>query len=41
VHSGPRPRGYEEKIQQARELAKQDPKLVAGLIKEWVGGESR
>jgi flagellar M-ring protein FliF len=41
AHGGPRPRGYEEKIQQARELAKQDPKLVAGLIKEWVGGESR
>jgi flagellar M-ring protein FliF len=34
-------RGYEHKLQTARDLAKQDPKLVAGLIKEWVGGESR
>jgi flagellar M-ring protein FliF len=34
-------RGYDQKLQSARELAKQDPKLVAGLIKEWVGGESR
>jgi flagellar M-ring protein FliF len=41
AHGGHRPRGYEEKIQQARDLAKQDPKLVASLIKEWVGGESR
>ncbi|MDP2808802.1 MAG: flagellar basal-body MS-ring/collar protein FliF [Rhodocyclaceae bacterium] len=29
---------YEAKLQQARDLAKQDPKLVAGVIKEWVGG---
>jgi flagellar M-ring protein FliF len=41
VHHGPTERGYEEKLQQARELAKQDPKLVAGVIKEWVGGEPR
>jgi flagellar M-ring protein FliF len=34
-------RSYESKLQQARDLAKQDPKLVAGVIKEWVGGESR
>ena len=33
---------YDEKLQQARDLAKQDPKLVANVIKEWVGGnESR
>lgn len=38
---GPRTKGYEDKLKDARELAKQDPKLVAGLIKEWVGGESR
>lgn len=36
-----RERGYADKLQQARELAKQDPRLVAGVIKEWVGGESR
>jgi flagellar M-ring protein FliF len=34
-------RSYESKLQQARDLAKQDPKMVAGVIKEWVGGESR
>ena len=34
-------RTYDDKLQQARDLAKQDPKLVAGVIKEWVGGESR
>lgn len=34
-------RGYDAKLQMARDLAKQDPKAVAGLIKEWVGGESR
>lgn len=34
-------RSYEEKLRQARELAKQDPKAVAGIIKEWVGGEPR
>ncbi|HTY02187.1 MAG TPA: flagellar basal-body MS-ring/collar protein FliF [Rhodocyclaceae bacterium] len=34
-------RSYDSKITQARDLAKQDPKLVAGVIKEWVGGESR
>lgn len=34
-------RSYDNKLQQARDLAKQDPKLVAGVIKEWVGGESR
>lgn len=34
-------RSYDDKLTQARDLAKQDPKLVAGVIKEWVGGESR
>ena len=29
---------YESKLAAARELAKQDPKAVAGMIKEWVGG---
>lgn len=29
---------YDEKLQQARALAKQDPKVVANVIKEWVGG---
>ncbi len=35
------PRNFEDKLRDAREMAKQDPKLVASLIKEWVGGESR
>jgi flagellar M-ring protein FliF len=34
-------KNYDTKLAQARDLAKQDPKLVAGVIKEWVGGESR
>lgn len=29
---------YESKLTAARELAKRDPKAVAGMIKEWVGG---
>ncbi|MDD5247953.1 MAG: flagellar basal-body MS-ring/collar protein FliF [Rhodocyclaceae bacterium] len=34
-HQGP---SYDTKLQQARDLAKQDPKIVANVIKEWVGG---
>lgn len=34
--------GFEAKLGHARDVARQDPKIVAGLIKEWVGGgESR
>ena len=29
---------YDAKLAQARELAKQDPKMVANVIREWVGG---
>jgi flagellar M-ring protein FliF len=29
---------FERKVAEAKELAKQDPKLVASVIKEWVGG---
>ncbi|MGE5467263.1 MAG: flagellar M-ring protein FliF C-terminal domain-containing protein, partial [Ignavibacteria bacterium] len=29
---------YETKLQQARDLARNDPKVVANVIKEWVGG---
>jgi len=40
--SGARGPTYDEKLQQARDLAKQDPKTVANVIKEWIGGsESR
>lgn len=40
-HAGPAPRSYDSKLQQAKDLAKQDPKLVANVIKGWVSGESR
>jgi flagellar M-ring protein FliF len=29
---------YDQKVEMARELARQEPKLVANVIKEWVGG---
>jgi len=32
------PRTYQENLDAARRLAKQDPKVVANVIKEWVGG---
>jgi flagellar M-ring protein FliF len=40
-HGGHGNKSYDSKLTQARDLAKQDPKLVAGVIKEWVGGEPR
>ena len=33
-----RHRGYDEKLADAREIAKKDPKAVANMIKEWVDG---
>lgn len=33
-----RHRGYDEKLAEARERAKKDPKAVASMIKEWVDG---
>lgn len=33
-----RARGYDEKLAEARDLAKKDPKAVANMIKEWVDG---
>lgn len=33
-----RRRGYDEKLADARELAKRDPKAAASMIKEWVDG---
>lgn len=29
---------YDQKVQVARDMARQEPKLVAGVIKDWVGG---
>lgn len=31
--------GYEENLKAARELAKQDPRVVASVVKDWVEGE--
>jgi flagellar M-ring protein FliF len=30
--------GYEENLKAAKELAKQDPRVVASVVKDWVGG---
>ena len=30
-------REYEAKLERARELARNDPKMVANLVKEWMG----
>lgn len=29
---------YDQKVQAARDMARQEPKVVAGVIKDWVGG---
>ena len=29
---------YDQKVQAARDMARQEPKIVAGVIKDWVGG---
>jgi flagellar M-ring protein FliF len=36
-HQGPREPTFEEKLQEARDIAHQNPKLVAELVKEWMG----
>ena len=38
--SGARPgrAGYEEQLMVAKQMAKQEPKIVAGVVKEWIGG---
>ena len=35
------PSSYESKIERAREVAKDDPKLVANLIKDWIGSNEQ
>ena len=35
-----RHRGYDEKLTDARELAKKDPRAVANIIKEWTGANA-
>ena len=36
---GAKPRGYAENLEAAKALAKQDPKVVANVVKAWVGNE--
>ncbi len=43
VESGPQvkppsQRGYQENLNAAKQMAKQDPKVVANVVKNWVGG---
>lgn len=33
--------GYEHKLQLAKQLARQDPKVVANVVKNWVSGDER
>ncbi len=35
---GQKPRGYAENLDAAKTLAKQDPKVVANVVKGWVEG---
>ena len=30
---------YQDNLQAARQIARNDPKVVATVVKEWVGGE--
>jgi len=39
VRPAPAPAAFENDLQAARELARQDPRIVANVVKEWVGGE--
>jgi flagellar M-ring protein FliF len=32
---------YENSLQTARQLAKQDPKIVANVVKDWVAGNEQ
>ncbi len=38
AHAAPGAVGYDQKVQAARDLARQEPKAVATVIKDWVGG---
>jgi flagellar M-ring protein FliF len=37
---GSRPRSYQENLDAAKQLARQDPKVVANVVKSWVGGNN-
>ncbi len=36
---GSRPRSYQDNLEAAKQLAKNDPKMVANVVKAWVGNE--
>ena len=33
--------GYEQNLQMAKQLANQEPKIVATVVKDWVSGDER
>jgi flagellar M-ring protein FliF len=35
---GPKPQGHESNLEAAKLLAREDPRMVANIIKAWVGG---
>jgi flagellar M-ring protein FliF len=37
---GQTPRGYQENLEAARQLARDDPRVVANIVKTWVGGNN-
>jgi len=37
--AAPAPAAFDNDLQAARDLARQDPRIVANVVKEWVGGE--
>lgn len=39
VHLAKRPHSYEEDLSMVKELAKQDPKIMANVVKDWVNRE--
>jgi flagellar M-ring protein FliF len=34
----PEPRGYQKNLEMARQLARQEPRMVANVVKTWVSG---
>lgn len=38
AYAAPGAASYDQKVQAARDMARQEPKVVAGVIKDWVGG---
>jgi len=41
AHGLPHPHPYEHSLQTARQIAKQDPKIVANVVKDWVAGNEQ